>query len=271
MKCPRSYFLKNIYRNPDTGHKIKIMSPPLALGQTVHEVIDSLSILPKDKRLNESLIIIFDSLWQKVSGKKGGFASEDAEQKYKKRGEEMLGRIMKHPGPLLNFAVKIKMEIPYFWLSEESNIILCGKIDWLEYIKENDSVHIIDFKTNVREESSDSLQLPIYYLLARYCQHHPVSKASYWYLERSDAPVEKELPDAEESKERILELAKKIKLARQLGRFKCPHGAGGCIFCKPFEAIIRKEAEFIGTNNHNEDVYILDKSADSPEEESVIL
>ena len=55
--------------------------------------------------------------------------------------------IEENPGPLRNLAVKIKSDLPSYWLSEEDNIMLCGKIDWLEYLKEEDAIHIIDFKT----------------------------------------------------------------------------------------------------------------------------
>jgi len=50
LVCPRAYFLKNVYRDPKTRHKIKLMSPPLALGQVIHEVLESLSLLPTEDR-----------------------------------------------------------------------------------------------------------------------------------------------------------------------------------------------------------------------------
>jgi len=43
-------------------------------------------------------------------------------------------------------------------------------VDWLEYKEETDSVRIIDFKTGKFDEDPDSLQLPIYYLLATHTQ-----------------------------------------------------------------------------------------------------
>ena len=46
LQCPRAYYLKNVYKDPKTRHKIQLMSPPLALGQVVHSVLESLSILP---------------------------------------------------------------------------------------------------------------------------------------------------------------------------------------------------------------------------------
>ena len=39
-KCPRAYYLKNIYKNPKTGKKIELVAPPLALGSVVHDVLE---------------------------------------------------------------------------------------------------------------------------------------------------------------------------------------------------------------------------------------
>lgn len=269
LRCPRAYYLKNVYKDPSTGHKFTLMSPPLALGQCVHEVIESLSVLPTDRRFKESLISKFDTVWEKITGKKGGFVDSDTENSYKKRGKEMLERVMKNPGPLQNLAVKIKMSLPNYWLSDEDNIILCGKIDWLEYLKDDDSVHIIDFKTGKKDESSDSLQLPIYHLLATNTQTRPVSKASYWYISRQDAPVEQNLPDLNKAFEDVLNIAKQIKLARSLNRFKCPHKTG-CGACRPLEQVIRGQAEQVGIDGFKRDIYIL-PSYSSDEETSVIL
>lgn len=269
VTCPRAYYLNNVYKDPKTGHKITLMSPPLALGQAVHEVIDGLSVLPVEKRLSQPLATRLDAAWKKVSGKRGGFVNKEVEERYKMRGKNMLKRLLEHPGPLKNLAVKIKMDLPYFWLSEEDNIILCGKIDWLEYLPDSKSVHIIDFKTNKRDEDPESLQLPIYYLIARNCQKYEVAKASYWYLERNDKPTQQPLPEIKKAKEIVLKIAKKIKLARQLGRFNCPYN--GCHACKPLEAVVRGEAEFVGSDEYNQDVYILKKPEAEEEEASVIL
>ena len=269
LKCPRTYYLKNIYRHPKTNHKIKILSPPLALGQAVHEVIDALSVLPVEKRFSEMLMDRFERAWEKVHGKKGGFSSDDSEAQYKAQGREMISRVNKHPGPIAKKAVKIKAELPHSWLSEEENIILCGRVDWLEYIPETDCIHIIDFKTSKNDEDVDSLQLPIYYILVSNSQHRKVSNISYWYLERNDEPTKMPLPDVVESKERILEVARQIKLARQLDRFKCPHD--GCKYCKPFEAVVEGKAEFVYVDGYNTDVYILDASSENLEDMSEIL
>jgi hypothetical protein len=270
VKCPRAYFLKNVYRDPKSGHKIKLVTAPLSLGQIVHEVLDSLSLIPAEERLKESLVVKLHALWGKISGKRGGFTSQEMELRFKKRAEDMLNRVMEHPGPLAKKAVRIKsdMDIVHYWLSEKDNIILCGKIDWLEYIPEFNSVHIIDFKTSKHEEDGGSLQLPIYYLLAKNCQDRTVDKASYWYIERDNEPTEKKLPDRDESYKKILDIAKRIKLARQLNVFKCPHTTG-CSMCKPFEKIIRGEATFVGVDERGNNLHILEEL--SLEKESEVL
>lgn len=269
VKCPRCYYLKNVYKDPQTNHKIAITGPALSLGQCVHEVIESLSVLPTEDRFKESLIEKFDRVWQKVSGKRGGFTHPDQEAKYKQRGEDMLRRVMAHPGPVQNRAVKIKMDLPHYWLSEAEGIILCGKIDWLEYLPENDSVNIVDFKTGKGEEDSESLQLPIYHLLVANLQKRKVNKACYWYLDRDDEMQENDLPDLEDAYNRVLAVAKQVKLARKLELYKCT-SAEGCRFCKPFEDVLKGEGELVGVDEYNRDIYILTRDT-SEEPESVIL
>jgi len=271
LECPRAYFLKNVYKDPKTGHKIKITSPPLALGQAVHEVIESLSELKTDQRFKEPLLEKFERAWKKISGKKGGFVDDETEYKYKLRGEEMIRRVIKNPGPVAELAVKINMELPYYWLSEEDNLILCGKIDWLKYNQESDSVEIIDFKTSKNEEGKESLQLPIYNLLVHNCQKRKVDGAWYWYLESSDQLTPRELPDLKEAEEKILKIGKRIKLQRQLGIYKCPNGEQGCRACRPYEMILENQAELVGQDEYRADVYVLNKPSHKGEEDSKIL
>lgn len=268
LQCPRAYFLKHVYKDPKTNHKIKLMSPPLALGQAVHEVVESLSILPLSERFSEPLINKLETSWKKVSGKKGGFLSNNVEQRYRARAEEMLKRVTDNPGPIERQAVKIKMDLPNYWLSEEENIILCGKIDWLEYLPLTDGVHIIDFKTGKNDEDGDSLQLPIYLLLVSNCQTRKVEKASYWYLARNNDLTECTLPSEADAHKKVLDIARKIKLARALEKYSCAQGTG-CTYCKSYEAVLRGEAELVGVDEYNADIYILPLADSVPE--SVIL
>ena len=270
LKCPRAYYLHNVYKDPKTKHKIQVTSPSLSLGQAVHQVIESLSQLSTKQRFHESLLDRYEHAWRQVSGRIGGFTSQEVEVKYKERGRAMLERVHHNPGPLKNLTVKIKQELPYYWISEEDNIILCGKIDWLEYLPETDSVHIIDFKTSKSEEDLNSLQLPIYHLLVHNCQKRKVGKASYWYLEFEDELSEKTLPDLDEAKQRVMTIAKKIKLSKQLGKLSCPKGAAGCYACRPFEKVLRGEAELVGLDNYHHDVYIIPDDADNRQESELI-
>ncbi len=272
QQCPRAYFLNNVYKNPKTGRKINLISPSLALGQIVHQVVESLSVLPVEERFREPLLTKYNQAWQQISGKKGGFFSEKEELQYKDRGGAMIRRILKHPGPIARKAVKIKEELPWFWLDQEEGIILSGKIDWLEYLPDQDAVHIIDFKTSKSEEDPNSLQLPIYYLLATKTQRRPVLKASYWYLEFADTPQEVKLPSLENIETQVLKLAKNIKLAHSLEHFKCPHGEEGCRACRPFELIIRGQAEYVGLDNYGRELYTIPRrTKDEPLTDSYLI
>lgn len=264
LKCPRLYYYNNLYKNPKTGRKISIMAAPLALGQVVHSVLESLSLLPADERFASSLTPKLEEAWQGVEGKKGGFKTVQEEEEYKNRGIEMLETVTDNPGPLENKAVKIKGELPFFWLSEEENIILCGKLDWIEFNEETGGVHIIDFKTSKRKAMESTLQLPIYYLLATECQNRPVERMSYWYLALEDAPESVEMPDGDESRKEILKIAKRMKLARQLNHFKCSTDEkNGCRHCAPYDAVIKGQGEFVGVGTYNKEVYILSDAAAS--------
>jgi ATP-dependent helicase/DNAse subunit B len=207
LKCPRAYYLKNIYKNPKTGRKINIVSPALSLGQSVHEVVEGLGEFKVAERFERDLIKEFDKAWVKISGKRGGFKTAEEEQEYKIRGSAMIKRVIENPGPLLQKTVKIKDGHngmpPNFFLSEKENIILCGKIDWLVYREEDDSVHILDFKTGKHDESEESLQLPIYLLLAKTLQKRKINGASYWYLDRDDSPKEVVLPEETDAMGRV--------------------------------------------------------------------
>lgn len=257
LACPRAYYLRNVYKDPKTGHKITVTSPALSLGSAVHEVVESLSVLSVEDRLKISLLKKFDVAWEKVAGKIGGFKSKEQEGEFKERGKLMLKRVENNPGPILKKAIKLQSDfIPYYYLSEEDDIILCGKIDWLEYVEESDSVHIIDFKTGKNEEDGESLQLPIYLLLASNLQSRAVSKASYWYLDKSDDLIEKELPNIVDSKDKVLTVARRIKLARQLNHFVCPKN--GCMKCRPLERVLKSEGEKVGVSDTRQDIYVLD-------------
>lgn len=267
LKCPRCYYLHNVYKNPKTGRKMSVVSPALSLGSAVHEVVEGLANYKAGERFNKPLSIAFEKAWKKVGGKKGGFISLEDEEEARIRALAMIERVEKNPGPLTQKVVKIKEGEnglpPNFLLSSTDNIILCGKIDWLTYIPTDDSVHILDFKTGKNEENEDSLQLPIYQLLLNHLQKRKVSGASYWYLDRDNSPSTVSLPDIKNSFERVFSVAIKIKQARELALvtspeevFLCPRGENGCFACRPFEKILKGEAESVGVGDMRQDLYI---------------
>ncbi len=271
LKCPRAYYLKNVYKDASTGHKIQIMTPSLALGQAVHEVLDSLTSVPTVSRMDESLVLKFDRVWEKFAGEKGGFSSAEDEHKFKERGKAMLRRVMDNPGPITKLAVKIQQELPHYWISEDENIVLCGKVDWLEYNQSTDSVHIIDFKTGKKKEEEDSLQLPIYHLLVHHCQKRPVTEASYWYLETDDNLTPKTLPDLKDAHSQVIEIGRRIKLARKLEKFDCHEGRDGCIHCRSMEKILKGEGKLVDSNSQR-DIYTLSREEVVEDElDSIIL
>lgn len=267
LACPRAYYLRNVYKDPTSGRKVSMVTPALALGQAVHEVVESLSVMPTGTRLAIPLKERFEAVWKKVTGLKGGFFDQQTEQAFKERGRAMLAVIEADPGPITRLAVKISDPLPHYWLSPEEKIILCGKIDWLEYLPDTDSVHIIDFKTGKYEEEASSMQLPIYVLLTQHTQKRKVSGMSYWYLNRPAGLAPQPLPDVKEAEEAILKVAKKIKLARKLNKLVCLQG--GCSHCKPYERIVHGEATWVGTNDFGQDLYVLPQ--EMGEQESVIL
>ena len=262
LKCPRLYYLHNVYKSPDTGRKLTIVSPAMSLGSAVHTTLEALKELPVAERLSRDLLADFDKDWEQVaSGKKGGFTSNEEETAAKARGRAMIERAIKHPGPLAQKTVKLKPSKnnmpPNFELSPQEGIILCGLIDWIEYVEADDSIRVIDFKTGKHAEGDDSLQLPIYLLLLQELQKRKVSGAAYWYLDKDDAPIEIALPDAKDARERVLALARRVKEARMKKEFACPRGEGGCYACKPYEAILKGEAQYLGIAGYGQDAYLV--------------
>ena len=269
LKCPRAYYLHNVYKDLKTRRKINIINATLSLGTAVHEVLEGLvkNGIKVEDRFKEPLTKKLEKVWDKVSGKKGGFSSYEEEMEIKTRAESMLLRVEKNREPLLHKTVRIKNGgnnmPPNFFLSPDENIILCGKIDWLIYRPEDDSVHILDFKTGKNEEKEESLQLLIYRLLLENLQKRKVNGASYWYIDRDDKPIEVFLPDKKKAFEKVIKIAREVKEMREKTNeispeevFLCPKGNNGCFACRPFEKILQGEAEYVGLDDMNHDLYI---------------
>lgn len=236
---------------------MNIVSPALSLGLAVHDTLESLLAIPAEQRFGQPLTSRFAAAWRQVTGKAGGFTRADEEAATRARGQAMIERVERAPGPLANKTIRLNQDLPYYFISPAENIILCGKIDWLEYLPQDDSVHVIDFKTGQREEMEDSLQLPIYSLLLKNCQRRLVKRASYWYLHFSDAPQEVSLPAPDEAYDRVMAVARRVQQVRHEQAYACPRGPDGCYACRPFESILCGEAEHVGVGSYNQDLYLI--------------
>jgi RecB family exonuclease len=255
-KCPRLYFLRNIYKKPPENKKIQVVNPYLTLGITVHDTLESIRYLPKNLRFEKPLTDIYEELWTSMceqnglpAGKRGGFDSAAREKEFKDRGMAMVKMVQDHPGPVANLSTIIKSKgemVASMWLSEIDGLVLCGNVDWVEVLPDG-TLHIIDFKTGKNEEDSGSLQLQIYLLLAAAGNRRPVTKTSYWYLEKESSPREVPIPDLSGVMDVLIAKGRKIKQARlnqNNGGLACPEG--GCRYCRDYEKVFRGEAENVG-------------------------
>ena len=271
-KCPRLYYLHNVYKEMPLRKKIQVVNPYLTLGMTVHDTLERIRYLPRGERFAKPLTDIFEEIWAGNGGKRGGFTSAEQEKEFKDRGRTMVRRVQDNPGPIGNLSTVIKDKnemVASMWLSQADELVLCGNVDWVEVLPDG-SLHIIDFKTGKNEEPEDSLQLPIYTLLTTYTQSRKVVGVKYWYLERDDEPLAMPLPDLAESLEKVMRAGKQMKLAKQLEKFDCPQGEQGCMFCRPYEEILKGKGECVRETTR-EKVYILPEVTSRPNFDEVIL
>lgn len=253
LKCPRSYFLKSIYKNKN-GRRIQVASPYLSLGSTVHDSVKWF-LETKEKPTLEELIEKYRDLWPKFSGKRGGFTSKKEEGDFGRRGLVMLENFFKNwkvlgkSAPIITF--------PKYNLLE--NIVLMGNFDFVGE-KDDGSLQIVDFKTGATDEK-DPIQLYIYAILAEANLEKPVSAASFWYLDREDKPREIVLDPLEPKLEWLKEKATELKKALGEGMWVCIKGDELCRDCKDYQAIIDEKGEFQFTDyRYKKDVYFLQRS-----------
>ena len=254
-KCPQLYYLRSVYKSSQTGLKLQLINPALALGQSVHDTIEQFGKLDPKERAKEKLEQIYEIVWSTISGEKGGFTNQDEEKEYKDRGWLMLDRFFKHP----HFVATTQIKTPDFPKAElGDDIILTGKLDWIESL--GDGFHIIDFKTGKNEEKEDSLQLPIYALLAGHIFKSSDVKTSYWYLDKEDDLRDYTLPDMEEFVKTLKQKGTIIKLARQTNSFRCPKGES-CWACKDMLAIKNGKGKLVAIDAaRKQEIYILPKN-----------
>lgn len=254
LKCPRSYYLKNRYRDPKTGNRLQIASAPMTLGSLVH---DAVRWYLQTGRLAtfEDVVKKFKNHWLKYRGKRGGFTSLEEEGDFGRRGLKMIDNFMKN-------AKILEPNIPaYDFLRYrlDEGTVLNGKVDFIGELPDK-SLHILDFKTGVKEED-DPTQLHTYAILAESNLQKQVSKISYWYLDRETAPKEAVLDLLEEKLAWLSKKALEIKTAINANDWVCIEGEKLCNDCRNYQAIIEGKGEFqFSDENFGKDIYFLDQT-----------
>lgn len=255
LKCPRSYYLKNRYRDPKSGFRLQIASAPMTLGSLVHDAVkwylQTNRVAGKD-----DVTLQYRNRWLKYRGKKGGFSSVSEEADFGKRGLQMLNNFMKNSGAL-------EKNVPVFdflKLNLSEKIIFIGKLDFLGELPDG-NLHVVDFKTGIKEED-DSTQLHAYAILAEANLQKTVSKISYWYLDKDSAPKEAVLDPLPDKLEWLKEKALQIQKAIKEDHWVCIKGdppAGGlCEECRNYQAVINGKGEFqFSDEAFKKDVYFL--------------
>jgi len=216
--------------------------------------------MPIKERVNVSLEDRFEDIWSSYSGKKGGFISERQESEFKKRGEQMIEKVV-NSDFLEKPSTVIEEKIPNIDLIPEENIKLVGSLDWIQVMPDG-GFHIVDFKTGKSKEKNGSLQLPIYNILASEKLEGKVKKISYWYLE-SDSELTSRTPEpAAKNLKTIKNKALEIKRHVKNNDYPC-HYNGRCFACGDYHKIFNGQAEFLGTDSESgKDLYFILKADD---------
>lgn len=262
LKCPNSYFLKNIYKQnlplkpgeePHEPFKIQIASSYLSLGSVVHDSAKWLLDL-QGQANKDQLEQKFRNLWLKYHGKRGGFSSDEEEGNFGRRGLKMLENFYKNWQVLGKAAPPVVF--PKYHLTD--SVVLIGNFDFVGETPDG-SLHIVDFKTGANDEE-DTLQLYIYAILAEANLEKPVTKASFWYLDREDAPREIVLDALEPKLDWLKEKAGEFKGAIEKAGWVCVKKEL-CRDCRDYQAVIDGKGEFqFSDYRYKKDVYYLPRS-----------
>ncbi|MDD5147368.1 MAG: PD-(D/E)XK nuclease family protein [Candidatus Daviesbacteria bacterium] len=252
LKCPNAFYLKNIYKDPKTGFRLQIASPYLSLGSVVHDSVKWLLDL-QGQVTKDQLEQKFRNLWLKYQGKRGGFSSKEEEGNFGRRGLEMIGNFYKNWKVLGKAAPQVAF--PKYQLTD--NVILIGNFDFVGE-RSDGSLQIIDFKTGATDKD-DSLQLYIYAILVEANFGKPVTRASFWYLDREDTPREIVLDPLEPKLDWLKGKALELKKAIEKGNWVCIKKEL-CRDCRDYQAIINGKGEFQFSDfRYKKDIYYLPK------------
>ncbi|MFA6423581.1 MAG: PD-(D/E)XK nuclease family protein [Patescibacteria group bacterium] len=201
--CPKQYFF---YNDPNIRNKYKKDQPYFTMGTNVHQALhDIFALVPSEERNLEKLSYLLRLIWTK---NRKGFKDTDEEARY---GNKAIRQLQQ-------FAIKDNLKKEPLFIEEmhkisldNDQVIFLGKIDRIDEL-EDGSIHIIDYKTGkLSDEDPDFDQLYYYGFIASKKIDHPISKASYLYLE-DYYWIDKEISksDIERVEKNIINQAKKI-------------------------------------------------------------
>jgi ATP-dependent helicase/DNAse subunit B len=260
LKCPRAYYLKNIYRDTRQGFKLQIINPYLVLGSTVHDTLKWYLESTKKPNKRETLDK-FRNYWRKYRAKKGGFNSLEEEASFGQRGLKMLDNFLEHSDCLEPCAPYISF--PKYNLVD--NILLIGNFDFVGQCSDG-TLHVVDFKTGAHDEDS-ALQLYMYAILAEENFKKSVSKASFWYLDREDGPRDIVLDPLAGQLEWLKEKALRLKEAISIGDWICIKGFDGfeaatpekmCRDCRDYQSLLDGNGEWLFSDfRYKKEIYYL--------------
>jgi RecB family exonuclease len=257
-KCPQLYYYQSVYRSP-RNLKIQLITPALALGATVHDILEQFLKQSPVSRTKDELSRIFNLLWDNISGQKGGFNSQEEEDEARQRAQAMLDRFWAQS----HFRQAEPVKLPSFPKVELGNdLILTGKLDWIE--KEGDTYHIIDFKTGKNEERENSIQLPIYSVLAGRILKTDKIKTSFWYLDKDEDITPFPKADLDETENSLRQKGEVIKMVRETKSYRCQSGLESCWACRDLHAVAQGRGKLVHVDpvNRKQEIYIIPKEAE---------
>lgn len=227
IQCPQQYFFN--YLDPvKVKMKAKLKQMPEniypfhTLGKAVHNAITLYYYLPLSQRNEKNLLKKLQEAWTSEArwNKKppllqwGGFESIEEERGVYAEAVKMLRNFLKmadenpaiHYLPTGDFRRSIK-DYHDLIVPLNENYDISGKFDLIT--KDNDGLHVIDFKTAKKEET-DPFQLDFYQLLAELNFDKPVKKASFYFLKSGKKKSFVVKKKAEKIKEDVLKRVEKV-------------------------------------------------------------
>ncbi len=138
----------------------------------------------------------------------------------------------------------------------QDDAVLVGNFDWLEETPKG--LHILDFKTG-KEEDENSQQLPLYALLAEHNLKKPVTRVSYWYLDRDDDPIEVKIPNLSQTHSAVKTKTLEVQKAVLEKNFTCQEELGYCRSCHEYHKAVNEQAEHVQTDfKRKREVFFVD-------------